>query len=163
MSNGAPRGAADAAGLAEPPGCAAATAGTADAAPAAVAEPAAGAFVPPGSVRSASAETAETVPVDGEATVSFKEEPGLVGVTVRYAHILAWSQRTVYISPECNSDQLKWGLRNHLGGSVSTWRVHDGFRGHPYDRFRPIVSGPENGKPEEAMKGPVVIAQSFGP
>ncbi len=97
------------------------------------------------------------------AKVSFQEEPGMRAVCVRYAKPDAWVQRVVYISADCNSDDLKWALRNHTQGTVSTWRVHDGWRGKPYDRFRPIVQGPNYCTPGEELRAPLVIAPSFGP
>lgn len=107
----------------------------------------------------------ETEPDEANETkFSFREVAGFVPVAVRYANVAAWVQRTVWVAPDCNSDHLKWGLRHHLGSSVSTWRVHEGFRGHPYDRYRPILEGPPPPAPQEGrLNGPILIVQSFGP
>ena len=69
----------------------------------------------------------------------------------------------MWISRNCNSDNLKWYLVQSLGGTASTLRVHDGFNGLPFDRFTPLLNGPPGGNPAEANKGPLVIVQSFGP
>ena len=82
---------------------------------------------------------------------------------VQYAKPDAWAQRVVYVSDRCNSDHLKWALRNHCGKSPSAIRVIDGFRGKPYDRFRPIVLGPNFCGEGEELRAPLIIAPAYGP
>ena len=94
---------------------------------------------------------------------SMNEKDGMVPICVRYAPLTSWSQKTIWVSPECNSDDLKWVMRKQLGGMVCTWRVHEGFRGHPYDRFTPLLDGAPGAADEEALRGPLVLSQSFGP
>ena len=95
--------------------------------------------------------------------VSFVEEPGLQAICVRYAPAYSWCQKTVYVSPECNSDHLKWHLSNSVGLTVSTTRVHEGFKGLPYDRFTPLLEGAPGADPADKQKGPLMIIPSFGP
>ncbi len=104
-------------------------------------------------------------PVDGETeeNISLKPGPGLTPVCVQYAKPDAWVQRVVYVSDRCNSDRLKWALVNHTRKSPSAVRVIDGFRGKPYDRFRPIVQGPNFCQAGEELRGPLIIAPAYGP
>jgi hypothetical protein len=95
--------------------------------------------------------------------VSTEEKPGFIPLTVRFAPGQAWKQRTVYINNKCNSDDLKWALRSQFGCNVSTLRVHEGFRGMPYDRYRPLTQGP----PGQVWLGhndiTFLVVPSFGP
>ena len=95
--------------------------------------------------------------------VSFAPKPGLTPVAVQYAKPAAWVQRFVYVSDRCNSDNLKWALVNHIGQSPSAVRVTDGFSGKPYDRFRPIVNGPNHCGDGERLRAPLIITPAYGP
>ena len=98
-------------------------------------------------------------PETGEEAVhvSFVPRPGLTPVTVQYA------KPFVYVSDRCNSDNLKWALVNHIGQSPSAVRVTDGFSGKPYDRFRPIVNGPNHCGDGERLRAPLIITPAYGP
>ena len=95
--------------------------------------------------------------------VSWGPEPGLQPVCVRYAPASTWCQKTLWASPNCNSDHLKWHLASWLGANVSTWRVHEGWSGMPFDRFTPVLDAAPGADPSVKNKAPLVIAQSFGP
>ena len=73
-------------------------------------------------------------PLEGSnGKVSSQPVVGMVPICLRWAPIERWKQRTLWVVPTCDSDDLKWFFRSHLMSSVSTWRVHDGFGGKPND------------------------------
>jgi hypothetical protein len=55
-------------------------------------------------------------------------------VTVRFAEVVHWRQRVVYCRPDCTVDHIKWTMRHIVGQHVSTFRIGDGFSGHPLAR-----------------------------
>jgi hypothetical protein len=100
------------------------------------------------------------------------QRSGYVPIVVRYAPISSWQQRTLYVRKDTNSDSLKWALKNDLGAGPSMWRVHEGYRGDPYDRYTPVATHPRR-DPSDTTGGsrvdgsgtsaPLFIAPSFGP
>ena len=110
--------------------------------------------------------TAPAVPVDeprNPSSAHAVQAGEQVAITVRYAPVGSWVQRTLYFPKDASSDDIKWRLRDQLGAGPSVWRVHEGYRGMPYDRFTPVVDGPPGSAENEMMRAPLVIAPSFGP
>jgi hypothetical protein len=60
--------------------------------------------------------------------------PGSTPVTVRFAEVVHWRQRVVYCRADCTVDHVKWTMRDTVGQHVSTFRIGDGFSGHPLAR-----------------------------
>jgi hypothetical protein len=95
--------------------------------------------------------------------VSEKHLPGFVPVRVNYAPVENWRQMTVYVSPQCNSNDLTRALRQHVGGSANALRVHEGFRGHPYDSVTPLTHGPGSQRWIVPLGTPYLVVPSFCP
>jgi len=98
--------------------------------------------------------------------------PGYVPIVVRYAPMSSWEQRTLYVRRDTNSDTLKYALKSELGAGPSLWRVHEGYRGEPYDRYTPVQQPPRRESSAasgsacaggSAVSGLLFIAPSFGP
>jgi hypothetical protein len=69
----------------------------------------------------------------------------------------------LYVDEDANSDELKWVMANRMGQNVSTFRVHSGWRGTPYDRKTPVIQAPPRPPPEEKTAPMCVLVPSFGP
>jgi hypothetical protein len=65
---------------------------------------------------------------------SLREFPGSTPVTVRFAEVVHWRQRVVYCRSDATVDQVKWAMKDIVGQNVSTYRISDGFSGHPLAR-----------------------------
>jgi hypothetical protein len=98
-----------------------------------------------------------------QPNVKMEPSRGYIPLTVRFAPVHTWKQRTVYVNENCNSDDLKWALRSQFGCDVSTLRVHEGFRGTPYDRRTPLTQGPPDQQWTAPNDMPFLVIPSFGP
>ena len=72
---------------------------------------------------------------------SLQHFAGASPVTVRYAEVVSWKQRVVYCRADCTVEHVKWAMRETVGQHVSTYRISDGFSGHPLARHW-HVTGP---------------------
>lgn len=90
------------------------------------------------------------------------ETPGYQLVPVWLAPRASWLQKTVWVSPRATSDDLKWHLRHTMGCNVSTYRVHSGWRGTPYDRKTPVTRSPP-GAATDDHPTVLLFVPSFGP
>jgi len=73
-------------------------------------------------------------PAWDESACSMYPFPGSSPVTVRFAEVVHWRQRVVYCRADCTVDHVKWTMRQTVGQHVSTFRISDGFSGHPLAR-----------------------------
>jgi hypothetical protein len=73
-------------------------------------------------------------PTWDESACSLQHFAGSTPVTVRFAEVLHWRQRVVYCRPDATVDNVKWTMRHTVGQHVSTFRIGDGFSGHPLAR-----------------------------
>ena len=108
------------------------------------------------------ASAADEVPWQYRSNVSSYPQPGMEAIVVAFAPGPAWRQRTLWVTRECKSDDLKYALRNWLEADVSSLRVHSAWRGTPYDRTTPVLSPPPDAAPDERPTF-LVIARSCGP
>jgi hypothetical protein len=69
-----------------------------------------------------------------ENACSLHPFPGSTPVSVRFAEVVHWRQRAVYCRPDATVDNVKWTMRHTVGQHVSTFRIGDGFSGHPLAR-----------------------------
>jgi len=83
-------------------------------------------------------------------------------IVVAFAPRPVWRQKTLWVTRECNSDDLKYAMRSWLQADVSSLRVHSAWRGTPYDRTTPVLSAPPAAAPDERPTF-LVIARSCGP
>jgi hypothetical protein len=88
--------------------------------------------------------------------------PGYTAVSVWYAPIISWRQKIVYVSPHASSDHLKWFMADLVGNNVTTFRVHSGWRGTPYDRMTPVTQPPPGAHADE-QPTVLLLVPSFGP
>jgi hypothetical protein len=65
---------------------------------------------------------------------SLQDFAGASPVTVRFAEVVNWRQRVVYCRADCTVEHVKWAMRHTVGQHVSTYRISDGFSGHPLAR-----------------------------
>jgi hypothetical protein len=72
---------------------------------------------------------------------SLQNFAGASPVTVRFAEVVSWRQRVVYCRADCTVEHVKWAMRQTVGQDVSTYRISDGFSGHPLARHW-HVTGP---------------------
>ena len=72
---------------------------------------------------------------------SLQNFAGASPVTVRFAEVVSWRQRVVYCRADCTVEHVKWAMRETVGQHVSTYRISDGFSGHPLARHW-HVTGP---------------------
>jgi hypothetical protein len=73
-------------------------------------------------------------PAWDESAVSMYAFQGSTPVTVRFAEVVHWRQRVVYCRPDATVEHVKWAMRQTVGQHVSTFRINDGFSGHPLAR-----------------------------
>jgi hypothetical protein len=73
-------------------------------------------------------------PAWDESAVSQYAFEGSTPVTVRFAEVVHWRQRVVYCRPDATVEHVKWAMRETVGQHVSTFRLNDGFSGHPLAR-----------------------------
>jgi hypothetical protein len=73
-------------------------------------------------------------PAWDESACSLHSFPGSSPVTVRFAEVVHWRQRVVYCRADCTVDHVKWAMKETVGQHISTFRIGDGFSGHPLAR-----------------------------
>jgi hypothetical protein len=86
-------------------------------------------------------------PAWDNGAVQMQPFPGSSPVTVRFAEVVHWRQRVVYCSSAATVDGVKWAMRHIVGQNVSTFRINDGFSGHPLARHWHVTDATPNGWP----------------
>jgi hypothetical protein len=83
-------------------------------------------------------------PAWDEDACSMRPFAGSTPITVRFAEVLHWRQRVVYCRPDATVDNVKWTMRSTVGQHVSTFRIGDGFSGHPLARHWHVTGNTAN-------------------
>ena len=101
------------------------------------------------------------LPWDASAC-SLQHFAGSTPVTVRFAEVVHWRQRVVYCRPDCTVEHVKWTMRQTVGQHVTTFRIGDGFSGHPLARHW-YVTGPtqNNWQNYQEPRRVLVVMPSF--
>jgi hypothetical protein len=101
-------------------------------------------------------------PAWDEDACSMYSFPGSSPVTVRFAEVVHWRQRVVYCRPDATIDHIKWTMRHTVGQHVSTFRIGDGFSGHPLARHWYVTGPRANAWPNfQEARRVLVVMPSF--